>query len=503
MKRNASMKYRLLSLIAAVLLLAAALTACAETSDLPKDTLPPVSGEETVPEETRITADLPDLDLEGYTFTVAHWFAAGWECRANIDVWAEGFNGDPINDAVYSRNTRLTEKYDFEIDFQNVDHSELVDKVRQFTSTGDDVYDLVYLLLAETQGFTVDGSFLDFEADFDYVDLDKPYWDNYIRKELSFLGHTFLMASSYNVHDEDATAALAFNKQMALDLQTPNLYDIVRAGNWTFDALYGQMTSFDGDVNGDQVMKPEEDVYGFLGGNDTLATFYYGAGGRLTEKDEMDYPVFVFDTEDNYDLLSAVLDIMYDRSFMNHHMIGNENDVFFRQLFIDGHGLFYWMRMDDARAMRGEEAINFGILPVPKYDEVQKDHMSLLSRHTSGLMSVLRCEQNPDTVGFLMEAMAAASYYDLTNAYYEVTLKGKAARDDDSQDMLDIVFRHRVIDIADVFNFGGFADTLLNYPRSHPGQYNLASLYAENESKIDKAIEDFYEKIEKLDLYGG
>ena len=485
-------------LFAAVL--AASLFSCAEKPVPGTDTLPP-SASDTAAPETLVTADLPDLDLDGYLYSVAHWFLAGWECRRNIDVYAEALNGEPINDAVYHRNSLLTEKYDFEIEYNDVTEGELYNKVRQFVSTGDDVYDVVYVLLAETPNLSTGGCFLDFETSFDYCDYDKPYWDANVRKELSFADHTYLMASSYNVHDEDATTALAFNKQIAADENLPNVYEIVNAGNWTFENLHKLMTSFDGDVNGDQKMNHEDDVFGFLGGNDVTTTFFYGGGGRLTEKDEYDYPVYVFETEENYDIFSSVLDIMYDPMFLNHHMIGNENDVYFRQMFIDGHGLFYWMRMDDARAMRGEEAINFGILPIPKYDETQKNYQSLLSRHTSGLMSVLTCEQNPETVGFIMEAMAAASYYDLTRAYYDVTLKTKATRDDESQDMLDLIFAHRVIDIGDIFNFGGFADTLLSYPRTNPGKYNISSTFESQKSKIESAMDKFYEQIEKLDLY--
>ena len=242
--------------IVAVLLLAATVimtaSACAEK--------PTESGETKAPEgpateaETRITANLPDLDLEGYLFSVVHWYDPNWESRRNIDIYAETLSGDTINDAVYQRNTRLTEKYDFEIEFTEIQHSELNSKVRQLVNTNDDVYDLVYQILAETPGFTTDGDFLDFETSFEYCDLDQPYWDNNVRKELSFAEHTFLMASSYNIIDEDATAAVAFNKQIASDENLPDFYDFVNQGIWTFEEIYDQMSSFDGDINGDMKM---------------------------------------------------------------------------------------------------------------------------------------------------------------------------------------------------------------------------------------------------------
>ena len=495
MKKTAFLKTLSLFLVLSALL--GVLLACAETNEPGTETQAPKATEGE--EETRVTANLPDLDLDGYLYSVAHWYVNGWESRRNVDIYAEAPNADPINDAVYNRNTRLTEKYNFEIEYTETEHTELASKVRQLINTSDDIYDVVYLLLSGAPPFITGGSLLDFETNFEYCDYDQPYWDSAVREALSFADHTYLMASSYNIIDEDATAAVAFNKDIAADENLPSFYEFVNKGEWTFETFYDMMTSFDGDENGDMKMKEEDDTFGFLGGVDVTSTFFYGGGGKLTEKDEYDYPYYVFDTEENYDIFSCVLDIMYDPTFMNHHMIKNESDSYYRQLFIDGHGLFFWMRMDDARAMRGEDAINFGILPAPKYDDLQENYLSLLSRHTTGLMSVLIIEEDPDTVGFIMEAMAAASYYDLTKAYYDVTLKTKAARDDESQDMLDLIFANRVIDIGDIFNFGGFADTLLYYPKNYPGKYNMASTYASNESKIQTAVDKFYEQIEKLD----
>ncbi len=486
----------LCSLLALITLILAAVS-CAEPDKPSSETKAPTESDANT-ETQRIAADLPDLDLGGYTYSVAHWHRADWPTRGNIDIYSEGTNGDPVNDAVYKRNTRLTEKYDFEIEYEEIEANELVQKARQFVSTGEDVYDLVYILASGVAGLLTDGSFLDFEEAFDYVDLDKDYWDQYIRKELSFMNHSFLMASSYNVIDEDATAAVAFNKTIARDEGFDSFYDLVYNDVWTFDKILDTMTAYDGDKNGDGQLTEKDDVYGFLAGDDVMISFFYGAGGRFTEKDEYDLPVYVFGDETNIEIILDIFDIMYDPTFLNHHAIKDTTDPYYRQLFVDGHGLFFWMRMDDARALRGEEAINFGILPIPKWTEDQDEHISMVSRHTTGYMSVLMSEQDPDTVGFIMEAMAGASYYDLKEAYYEITLKGKSTRDDESQDMLDIIFKHRTTDIGDICNFGGFTDIMLRYGSQNKSR-NIASSYAEYKDRIDRAIEDFYEKVDVLE----
>ncbi len=487
---------RLFALLLALLTMAAVFTGCVSEKGPEKDTLPPET--EGTPESELVHADLPDLTFDGYTYTVLHWYLEGWESRKNMDIYAESVTGDPINDVVYTRNTRLTQKYDFEIDYSTELYNEVISKMRSAVATNDDLYDLVYARLVDVPSVVVEGDCLDFETAFEYVDLDKPYWDQNIRHELSFGGRNYLMASSYNVTDEDATAGMAFNKRILADNGVTDVYALASAGNWTFDTLEDIMQGFESDVNGDGKLVEDEDVFSFLGGSDVATSFFFGGSGRLTVKDNWDYPEYVFSQEDNINVFTRVCDIMYEPNFLNHHAIANTDSIYYRQLFIDGHGLFFWMRMDDARAMRGEESIDFGILPSPKYDESQNDYISMISRHTTGFMSVLSCELNPDIVGFIMEAMAAASHYDLTHAYYDVTLKTKSARDDESQEMLDLIFAHRMVDIGEVMNFGGFATTMQNYMTKNPGKYNIVSAYASDEQKIASAVEEFIGKIEKI-----
>ena len=499
MKRKLSV--RVLTLILTVFSVVSLLAACTEKPSQPgTETKSP---ENTEPEDTTVRSDLPDMNLEGYDFSVLQWYCMAWPNRMNKDLVAEETTGDPINDAVYSRNSRLTEKYNFTVSMENYTETEVIAMIRSAVSTGDDMYDMVSARVNDVPPVLLEGCFLDFETSFKYINLDKPYWDQSVREALSFANRVYLMSSSLCLSDQDATSAVAFNKAYSADYNMPNYYEIVHNGQWTYDKLYESMTAFDGDTNGDGKMKPDDDIFGFLGGDDVMMSFYFGGGGTFTEKDEDDLPVFNFANEKNYDIADAVLDIMYDDAFMNHHAISNQDDGYYRSLFVDGHGLFFWMRMDDVITMRGEDAIDFGVLPVPKFNEEQENYLSLISQHTSGLMSVLTCEQNTDYVGFCLEALSAASYYDLQKAYYDVTLTTKSARDDESQDMLDLIFAHRVLDIGEIANFGGFSSTFLRYGSTNQSKKlkAIASTYASAESRIESDIESFLDKIEKLENY--
>ncbi|MCQ2425980.1 MAG: hypothetical protein MJ070_07530 [Lachnospiraceae bacterium] len=484
---------KLAALLLALLTVVGALAACAEAKDPTNETLPP---KETA-EETRVTHDLPPKTFDGYIFGMLHWYIDGWTVHG-IDLYAEEINSDPINDAVYTRNSRLEESLDIGYEYEERPYNEVVNTIRQSIRSQDDFFDLYYARLTDSAGVLMEGAFLDYNYDLPYIDLDKPYWDQSVRSQLSFGEHLFLEATDMNITDKNATDSVLFNKALARDFNLPSFYDLVRQGNWTLDTLYENMTAFDGDVNGDGKLKPDDDIMGYLGSADVTMSLFYGGGGHLIIKDEFDLPVYDFNTEENIDLVTAIFDIMYDETFINGHKTNYGGE----KSFIAGHGLFYWSRLAGVVSMRGEDSIDFGILPTPKRDEAQPEYLSMISEHLTGLPGVLSSETEPETVSYIMEAMAANSYYDLQKAYYDVTLKTKSARDDESQDMLDLIFKNRILDLGELCQFGNFADNLLYYP-NQVGNYAIVSKYESLESKIEADIEKFIEAVDKIDEQRG
>ena len=121
------------------------------------------------------------------------------------------------------------------------------------------------------------------------------------------------------------------------------------------------------DENGDGTMN-EEDFYGFLGGRDVALTFFQGGGARLISKDENDIPYISFSSDRNFALAQRIYDLITKTDiFYDHHAMGTD-DAQYQKLFENGHGLYFWMRMDAVSSMRASET-DFGIIPIPKYTE--------------------------------------------------------------------------------------------------------------------------------------
>ena len=391
------------------------------------------------------------------------------------------------------------EKYKFKITLENFSFDELVTKVKNAVSAGDDAYDLAYLRLYEQKNLISGGYFVDFYK-IPNVNLENPWWDAGCTESLTVDGKLYLAASSINISDENATAGILFNKQIASNHDIEDPYQLVRDGKWTMDKmreLYSDVTT---DINGDGKMGGD-DLWGFLGGTDVSSCFYIGAGGTFLSRDENGNLYDSFNSDHNIAVVQKLQELMTDTdNFYNHHSgtqdLKSTDDNEYRDLFSDGHGLFFWSRMDEVTTLRSMET-DFGILPTPKYDETQEEYISFVSQHITGLMSIPSTASDLERTGVILEALAAESYYTLTPAYYDVALKSKASRDDESAEMLDIIFSNRVYDPGEYFNFGNIV-TSLNTVCENSSK-GIVSEYEKKASSIEKALNKWIEAIEGLE----
>ena len=93
----------------------------------------------------------------------------------------------------------------------------------------------------------------------------------------------------------------------------------------------------------------------------------------------------------------------------------------------------------------------------------------------------------------MIELIASEAKNTLTPAYYETTLKSRDARDDESEEMLDLIFGNLNYDIGQIYDFGGVASmfyTLASSDRSDIAS-SLEQIQGTIEAKIEETIENF------------
>ena len=462
-------------------------TAQQETAQTAEST--DASADESETEDERIKPNIPEsADFGGDDITFLHWYNPAWTetVRQSRDIYSEGITGEAINDAVYNRNVKIEDAYKVKIALQLEQSTDIASMVGQQVTAGDSTYDVVYQILSAAPALIQESYFHNL-FNVPNIDLTKPWWDQNSISSLSTMGILPLVSTSINVNDKDATAALAFNKTIASNNQLEDLYTLVREGKWTYDKLTEMAEATYNDSNGDGTMTPD-DVYGFLGGRDVIDSLYHGSGSQFITKNENDEFVFTFGTERDVDVISKGIDIVNSSWYFNHHAWKDQSDILYRQIFETGHGLFFWMRLDDVTNMRAGDA-DFGIIPIPKYEEAQDKYYSLVSQHTTGLMSIpITCAGDDlSMVGMVLEALAAESHYTLIPEYIETSLKTKNSRDAESADMLDIILGNRVFDPMNVYSFANFGDAIMD--AADANNKDMASLIKSKEKLVNKSIE--------------
>jgi len=498
-----SMKTRILAALLSALLLFMA--ACADSSENKPESKPgadqgesEVSGEVAEGETERIYPDLVPVDFGGYEFTFLTRAAnvPGWYSWEHRDITAEEMNGDVMNDAVYVRNRKIEDKYNIKINNVVAAFDQMTSKITQNVKSGDDIYDAVCMHLITFPALAQNGSFVDLFS-VPHIDLTKPWWNQGTVRDLSIIHKLFVMQGDLLIMDNDAMEAMIFNKKLIKDYSLESPYELVKNGDWTFGKLIEMMKVVSKDLNGDGQMVAEDDLFGCLVQADTDMTFLISGGEKICAKDPDDYPVITFGSERCYRILSAVSELNLDGdNVVNLHRIkdakGPEVQV---QMMEENRALFSWIRMRTVEELRGMDA-DFGIIPCPKLEKAQPGYITHNNPHTGVGISVLNVASDLERTGMILEDLCAESRYTLQPAYYEINLRGKYARDDESQEMLDIILNNTAHDIGYVYNFGGFGLTMIYFGMNKKTDY--ASTFEKSEQKMLKDIEKTIAAYENL-----
>ena len=439
----------------------------------------------TVPEETEGFSDgLEDRDFGGRIYTVLYRD----EAEHLREITAEELTGDVINDAVYNRTIELQQRFNMELGLLPVSEGSLNNTFSNAVSAGDHSFDVGFQHMILTASLASAGVTMNW-YDMPHLDFEKPWWTD-ATKELAVNHIMYVTASDYCMNTFEMTWCLIFNKEMMTNLiieETP--YDLVREGKWTLDAYYNMVKGVSNDSNGDGKMT-DADTYGINSyGSPWLASvsnYWWACGESISKFDENGMPYFAMDSEKTY----AIYDKMYA-------LLVNDDIAFMDQtsgkkmIFWNGQALFASMMVRDVEVNRDKE-LSYGLVPYPKYDELQEKYLTQVDGHASVMaVPVTLTEDDRDFVGTMIEAFSAAAYSEVIPAYYETAMQTKFAQDETMPLMLELIRQGRVFNFGYVYDPAINRDILVNLILSKGT--DLASKFVSAKKITNKA----YEKILK------
>ena len=236
------------------------------------------------------------------------------------------------------------------------------------------------------------------------------------------------------------------------------------------------------DIDGDGIFSPESDRYGFDILNDwayPISVFYCG-GDRVITIGEGGIPELTVYNERTVGIFDKFFDML---SVTGAAYIRNGEASMFR----DGRSLFLSHVLSAIVEHRDME-YDIGILPNPKYDESTPKYYSNVDAGRNVFIVPVTAADTERT-SIIIEALCAEGYRKVIPALYDVSLKTKHARDEESSVMIDYIKDGRVYDYGYFNNsvagdFGYCGRNLLAVNNA-----NFTSFYEKNADKVQKNID--------------
>ena len=401
--------------------------ACGQAqSDNKTDTSAAVTSAE--PEATTIDSLPEDLDFGGRTVT---WFVRG--DPPSPEYYVEEQTGDIVDDAIFNRNQQVCERLNVNFDFFEIpgawaNRDSFNQTIQSSILAGDGAYDILAGYSMCIASISASGLLQDL-ASTEYLDFDQPWWSD------------SLIEMSQGVYsDLDGDGKKSTGDRFGTVL--PYIY---------IDAFY-----FSSGLNTTNIVKGVPQISADYSGERVQNLLEYLCGQ-------------MHNTDDNY-LAPDTIDE--------------------RNTFMHGNTLFGIHNLNFAKGNLRDVNFDYGILPMPKYDEAQSEYCTITGFPYS-LYSIPLDAPDADMSSAVLEAMASASYREVSPALFEVAMKVKYTTDDDSARMYDLIRETIMFDFGRVFTdnldsltYGLFRNAVRDNSTS------WMSVYESNKARLESMLGD-------------
>ena len=468
---------KILALLLALVTVLSAFAACSEPSDGGKETDAGGAGD-TGTAEVEEVLEIPDEKFDGEEFVILVNENYSWNfAAADFDEPSD----DALENALYLRNLAVEDMLGITISQRTADTYDSIatDFKVAVEASDSEAFDVAFMNLLHCGTQVGAGNCWDL-GQFQYLDLEKSWWDQSSVEQLTIGGKNYMVGGEALYSDKELLWLIFFTKDMIAENGLENPYELVKENKWTWDKMNEMMAKAAYDENGDGDWDAE-DVWGLCTHDYHYAAMWVSAEQRLVRLDDDGMPYATWGTDGFVTVFDEILQIM------NEDYVKGDSDQFIIQKMAEGETLFAGEVVGWISGYRDNDH-DFGLLPMPKYSADQDDYYTLVCQQAD-LLVVGNNQTDTYKTGIILEALAAKGKEILLPTYYDKQLQSKFARDEESSAMLDIIFKNRVYDIGTMFNWGNVS-TQLMLNTADP-----SALYASSAKKFNKDMENSLEKI--------
>lgn len=327
------------------------------------------------------------------------------------------------------------------------------------------------------------------------INLGNSWWDQNAVEQLSIANKLFYVNGDINTYDDLGTWCVIFNKTLKTKLGIDeDFYETVRKGEWTLDHFMEICEGVTQEYNGDGVLN-EFDQWAF--GTETYNVFVQVLGGGLhvVEKngDDLPYISAAEHPEKLYNALEKITTFYQSGEVMvanggKYSQYANPWEATVHKAFVEGRELFYMCGLINLAGFRNMED-DIGALPIPKTFADQEEYYHTVSVDNSSYMAIPKGVPDVEDLGLVIEALAMKSKELVTPEFYDTQLKYRDLRDDESSEVLDLLFATRSFDLGPAYNWGNLMTAYYTIDSNFASRFD--GLLDAAEMAMELTIEDF------------
>lgn len=447
--------------------------------------------ESTVPEETQEYIK-PDVTYKDETVTIASYdYRGDWDILKYTFTLDE-IKGDVINDAIVKRNAKVEEDFGVDLQLFSLNQSDRADssKLQKEILSGDDHIQIALAMNGGLAPMLASNSMLVDLKEISTLDLSKSWWNQQANDEYTLYNKQMMAVGDICFFNNGAPIVTYFSKDMVTDLGLENPYQLVYDGKWTQDKLMEMSRAAARDLNGNSKVD-DADAFGFAGQPQQLEYILLSANVRISEHTADGEIKLTLNSEKTIGIVEEITNFLLDRNVCRiqgktEKEYANAFSEYFVPKLVAKELLFFSNQLLVALNLRAAEN-DFGILPMPKYDEAQLEYVSTASNRWSDHVVVPISNTKLDMTGHILDALGYYSQQYVTPAFIDTSVKTKAVRDEDSVKMIELVLDTQVFDVAMIYNWGLIESTIPNFVFREDNAFSTQ--YAKIEKKVLAELE--------------
>jgi len=461
---------KIISLIMVFTMVMSMLIACANDTGKTETTTPSGDVTTTTPSADTTTSDntpkdtLFDLEAfkkayEGEVVSILCWDSEHPEFEVKKSELA---GGEPLLDAIYTRNTELQATLGVSLEFtEHTDGASLSPDMLKYVemqADGGMAFDIMAVYSRTAAVLSQKGHLLPVNYYPDYINLNNSWYPDALVNETNIKGNTYYVSGDISTNLLYMTYGFIFNKDVLSDNASigyteKDLYKLVEEDKWTLEEMYKLIGNYwlDADENG---VKSTADGFGLRSYNYHFDAFYTGSGMQyLTVDNAATDPAKLVVISSDYISQKAIdlADTLGDLLASNYACNDSDSGIH----FANDKDLSIVTRVRDIQKIHDSENsdMRYGVLPVPKYDLAQEDYKCVAGNPlTLWGISADTCDYDREVIAAgVIEYMGYLAQKETTEVIFESLFKGRYSEFPEDAASFEIIRRTTSFDIGRFF----------------------------------------------------